>query len=242
MNEIDLSLPIQRGETLADQAYSRLQSALASGVFKPGESLSIRGLARLLGVSATPARDAISRALWEHCLESGPNRTVIVPQLTLASVEEIYAVRMSLEGLATELAAPNFQSPYLKELEAIYESYGAAIDGQNYIKMLETNERFHFFIYERSNNALLVEMIKSLWLKMGPSLNLLFPAYFDKRGIRHKVAILDALKQRNGVKARAALGAAFAAGRAQIRQAIIAGAQPHKPVRRRRAAGAPKAE
>ena len=223
MNKTDLNLTIERGETLAEQAYARLQSALASGVFKPGESLSIRGLARLLGVSATPARDAIARALWERSLENGPNRTVIVPELTVASVQEIYTVRMNLEGLAIELAAPNFYSPGLTELRRIFEDYSTAIDAQDHAKVLETNEHFHFYIYQQSNNELLVEMIKSLWLKMGPSLNFLFPAYLDKRGIRHKLAILEALDKHDGIKARCALEADLADGKAQIKQAIAAG-------------------
>jgi DNA-binding GntR family transcriptional regulator len=230
-------LLIERGETLSEQAYSRLRSALASGVFKPGETLSIRGLARLLGVSATPARDAISRALWDRSLESGPHRTVMVPQLTLPSVQQIYPVRMSLEGLATELAAPNFHTSKLRELQAIHESYCAAIDRQDRSKILETNERFHFFIYQQSNNELLVEMIGSLWLKMGPSLNHLLPAYLDKRGVKHKSAILSALRKRNGGEARAAIEADLADGKAQITRALAFGAAGvgPKPARKRRA-------
>jgi DNA-binding GntR family transcriptional regulator len=234
MTEPDLMLVIQRGETLAEQAYARLRTALASGVFKPGETLSIRGLARLLGVSATPARDAIARALWEGSLENGPNRTVVVPELTLASVQDIYAVRMNLEGLATELAAPNFHSPDLSKLEAIYEAYCAAIESQQLAKMLETNEQFHFLIYNQSNNMLLVEMIKSLWLKMGPSLNFLFPAYLDKRGVKHKLAIIEALRNRNGVGARTALEADLADGKAQIRQAVSSGETAPKVGRKRK--------
>ena len=233
MIESDLALGVQRGETLAEQAYSLLRSALASGVFKPGETLSIRGLARLLGVSATPARDAIARALWDGSLESGPNRTVLVPELTLVSVQEIYAVRMSLEGLATELAAPNFHNPTLRELEEIYGSYCAAVDAQDHAKVLETNEQYHFYIYRQSNNDLLVEMINSLWLKMGPSLNLLFPAYLDKRGTRHKVDILEALRTRNGIAARAALEADLVEGKSQIRQAIASRDPSAKPTRNR---------
>jgi DNA-binding GntR family transcriptional regulator len=230
MNDPDLTLIIQRGETLAEQAYARLRGALASGVFKPGESLSIRGLARLLGVSATPARDAIARALWDRSLEGGPNRTVVVPELTLASVHDIYSIRMSLEGLATQLAAPNFDAPALIELKAVLDAYCAAIDAQDRNGMLETNERFHFLIYRQSGNELLVEMISSLWLKMGPSLNFLFPAYLDKRGIKHKVSILEALRSRQGAKARAALEADLTDGRQQIEQALeSAGSDSTKP-------------
>ena len=88
--------------------------------------------------------------------------------------------------------------------------------------MLVANEQFHFHIYRRSGNDLLVDMIKSLWLKMGPSLNLLFPAYLDKRGVKHKQAILKALAAVDGAAARAAVKSDLADGKAQIEKALAA--------------------
>ena len=225
---------IERTETLAEQAHSRLMLALASGVFKPGESLSIRRLAGLLGVSATPARDAISRALWDRSLQGGPNRTVVVPKLTIDTVNQIYAIRINLEGLAAELAATNFHAAEMKQLEAIHVHYGEAVDSGNHSDALQANENFHFFIYEHSNNPLLVDMIKSLWLKMGPSLNFLYPAYFDRRGTNHKVQILSALRKQSGYDTRAALEADLIDGRAQVRQALAAEDADEKPARKKR--------
>jgi DNA-binding GntR family transcriptional regulator len=220
---------VERGETLAEQGYSRLREALASGVFQPGESLSIRRLATLLGVSATPARDAIARALWEGCLESGPHRTVSVPRLTLEKLHEIYAVRLNLEGLATELAAPNFNKPVLAKLETIHNTYCNALEAKEYSRGLKANESFHFHIYEQSNNTLLVEMIRALWLKMGPSLNLLYPAYYDKRGQSHHEDILDALRKRDGAKARAALEEDLVDGKAELKRALSAARDSNAP-------------
>jgi DNA-binding GntR family transcriptional regulator len=226
-------MPIERGETLSEQACNRLRLALASGTFKPGESLSIRQLAGLLGVSATPARDAIYRALWDRSLESGPNHTVVVPKLTIDNVNQIYVVRINLEGLATELATPNFNRPEIAKLEAVHAAYCKAVDAGNHREALQTNENFHFFIYEQCNNTLLIEIIKSLWLKMGPSLNLLFPAYLDRRGTSHKLDILKALRKRSGADARAAIEADLVDGRAEIRRALSAADPVVKPTRKR---------
>jgi len=227
---------IERSETLAEQAYNRLMVALASGVFKPGETLSIRKLAGLLGVSATPARDALARALWDRSLQSGPNRTVVVPTLTVDIVNQIYAVRIPLEGLAAELAAPNFNSDEMAQLEAIHEVYRDAVEAENLSEALHANESFHFFIYKQSQNPLLVDMIKSLWLKMGPSLNFLYPAYFDRRGTSHKLQILSALRKQSGFESRAALEADLIDGRTQVRQALSASAPAARPQRKKRQA------
>jgi DNA-binding GntR family transcriptional regulator len=237
MNDLDENLmpAIERSETLAEQAYSRLKSALATGAFKPGETLSIRRLAGLLGVSATPARDAIARSLWDGSLESRPNRTVAVPTLTVKNLDEIYTVRINLEGLATELAAPNFNRSKLVKLETIHATYSSSLDAEDYSKALQENESFHFLIYEQSNNAVLVDIIKSLWLKMGPSLNLLFPAYSDRRGMNHKLKILSALRKQSGSEARAAMEADLIDGKAEIKRALTMSEAAGKPARKRSA-------
>lgn len=224
---------VERGETLSEQAYERLQTALVSGVFKPGETLSIRQLAALIGVSATPARDAISRALWEGSLENGPNRTVVVPKLTLERLHDIYAVRLNLECLATELAAPNFNGQALAALQRIEADYVAGLEAEDMSAVLRENERFHFYIYAQSNNEILLGLIKTLWLKMGPSLNLLFPAYVDRRGSRHKNEIISALRERDGAKAREAVEADLIDGKAEVRRALQRLEQGSRAPRRR---------
>ena len=217
---------IERNETLAEQAYDRLRSALASGAFKPGETLSIRRLAGLLGISATPARDAISRALWEHSLETGPNRTFLVPQLTLESLQAIYTLRINLEGLATELAARHFDSAMIRKLETIHDAHTNAVDDAAYAKALQANESFHFFVYENSGNTLLTDIIRTLWLKMGPSLNLLYPAYVDRRGQNHHSHVLAALRKRDAVAARAAMVADLKEGQAELERALTLSLRP----------------
>lgn len=213
--------PIERGDTLADQAYDRLRSALASGTFKPGESVSIRQLARLLNISATPARDAISRALWERSLEAGPQRTVVVPSLNVANINDLYTIRVNLEGLATELATPNFTEPSIRQLEGLLKVYQGAMEKPDYRKVLQANENFHFYIYDKSRNPLLIEMIRSLWLKMGPSMHLLRSSYLkDRTGLEHHTAILSALRSGDPRAAREALIADLRDGRAVIEKVL----------------------
>ena len=198
--------PIGRNDTLADIAYGRLRSALISGSFRPGDPLSIRQLAGMLGISATPARDAISRVLWEHGLENGPHRTIVVPVLTRDELRKIYDLREALEGLATALAAARFTPQDLAQLEAAQASHLASVEAHDYRAALAANEAFHFAIYSASDNAMLIEMIRGLWLKLGPSLNLLYPTYDRSRlGVSHHQEIVDAMRGGDPGAARAAI-------------------------------------
>lgn len=209
--------PIERNDTLADMAYDRLRTALMTGAFKPGDSLSIRQLARVLGISATPARDAISRMLWERGLESGPHRTVVVPMLTATNLREIYDVRLNLEGLAASAAAERFRDKDFTRLDEIEVEHREAIDAMDYKAALAANEAFHFTVYERSENSTLVEMIRSLWLKLGPAFNLLYPAYDKNRlGLTDHARIIAALRARDPEASRAALQADLRDGLAEL--------------------------
>lgn len=197
---------IERDDTLADKAYERLRMALMAGNFRPGDSLSIRQLAGILGISATPARDAISRVLWERGLQSGPHRTVVVPRLDADALREIYDVRLNLEGLAAGMAATRFTKADVKDLERAYAAHVKAVDARDYRGALAANEVFHFQIYDRCDNATLVELIRGLWLRLGPSLNLLYPKYdLTRQGVGHHTEIAEAIKQGNAKRARKAV-------------------------------------
>jgi DNA-binding GntR family transcriptional regulator len=218
MNEIE---PIAREDTLADKAYDRLRSALMTGSFKAGDTLSIRGLAGILGISATPARDAISRVLWERGLESGPNRTVIVPKLTTSGLEEIYDVRLNLEGQAGWLAASRFTRNDLNRLETLRNAHLQAVNARDYKRALIENEKFHFAIYERSGNATLVEIIRGLWLRLGPSLNLLYPTYaLNRKGVDRHAQIVDAMRKKVPKLARSGIEDDLKDGCAELKRAI----------------------
>ena len=215
--------PIGRSDTLADTAYHRLRSALMSGSFRPGDSLSIRQLAGMLGISATPARDAISRVLWEHGLENGPHRTIIVPVLTQDELRKIYDLREALEGLATSIAATRFGGAELKRLKAAQASHLASVEAHDYRAALAANESFHFAIYEASDNAILIEMIRGLWLKLGPSFNLLYPIYDRSRlGISHHNEIVTAMSSGDPDAARAAIIADLSDGWQELSKALAA--------------------
>ncbi len=200
--------PIEREDTLADKAYERLRSALMSGSLRPGEALSIRQLAAMLKISATPARDAIGRVLWERGLESGLHRTVVVPTLTPETLADIYEVRLNLEVLAAGRAATRFTKADMDRLEKIEAAHLKAVGARNYSAALAQNEAFHFLIYRRAEDATLLELIRGLWLRLGPSFNLLYPSYAqDRRGVRDHAGIVEALRQGDPQRARAALEA-----------------------------------
>src|SRR5262247_1561605 len=106
-------------QTLNDRAYAALKKGLMSGQFRPGQVLTIRQLASEYGISATPVREALQRLVAERSLELLHNRSIGVPILTRETLLELRGVRCLLEGLAGELATPNFTEADIARLERI---------------------------------------------------------------------------------------------------------------------------
>src|SRR5579872_5801124 len=69
--------PSQPGrDTMQVKVYRTLARGLMSGMFKPGEAVTLRTLATRLGTSAMPVREAVSRLIAERALVLLPNRSV----------------------------------------------------------------------------------------------------------------------------------------------------------------------
>ncbi len=155
MKSSNLALGIARGDTLTDQAEAVLRDSLMSGIFRPGQAITIRALSSLLGVSVTPAKDAMTRLIGERVLEWGPRRSAVVPALTLQSIDEIYTIRLALEAAAAAAAIENINDKAVAELRKIQDKLSAAFARKNYKNVLINNREFHFSIYKRAGLPML---------------------------------------------------------------------------------------
>ncbi|NLZ51956.1 MAG: GntR family transcriptional regulator, partial [Thermoanaerobacteraceae bacterium] len=105
------------GYSLRSKIYHHLKNAILDGVYKPGDSLIEMKLAKELGVSRTPIREAIRQLELEGLVTSIPNKGVVVEGVTLQDVEDIYEIRKMIEGLAARWAAEKISDEQLKELK-----------------------------------------------------------------------------------------------------------------------------
>src|SRR5512145_2874593 len=87
-------------ETVAAAAYRQLREAILAGRIPMGDRINEAELAAEWGISRTPIRDALRRLEAEGLVQASPGRGMVVPVLTRADVEELYALRESLDGMA----------------------------------------------------------------------------------------------------------------------------------------------
>ena len=109
-----------RRHTLRAQVRDELMQWLAGGRLRPGDRLEETRLARALGVSRTPLREALTGMAEDGLVESIPNRGFRVPPLSLTVVQDLYPMLGAMEGLALRLAGARARElvPRLEEMNA----------------------------------------------------------------------------------------------------------------------------
>lgn len=199
--------------TLQDRIYERVQSGLLSGEFQPGEPLSIKALARLVGTSTMPVRDALNRLVAEQALVKSPDRLIRVAPYTKEIYDEHIRIREKLEGFAAQRACFCPDKPaLLPNLLDVNEEMLKAANAKNIKKAVEANKVFHFSIYEAARYPQLLQMITHLWLRTGPFVATARQNASDARqmfqtGYEFHKRVIAAIEAGDGRSARFALSA-----------------------------------
>lgn len=156
--------------TIQTLVYQRLREALFTGVLSPGESLTIRNLAAMLGTSPMPVREALQRLVAERALVQMPNRTFRVTPFTPEMFRELMRVRMNVEGLAANQAARRITPATLADLRKLNATMIRAVETGDAAQVMTANRGFHFLLYEIAGMPQLMDIINGLWLRAGPYL------------------------------------------------------------------------
>ena len=193
-------------QSLQDETYATLRRWLSLGRFVPGERLRIHALAEQLGVGEMPVRAALVRLAGESALVNLPNRGVVVPRLTRAQFDDVLNVRVMLEGEAVFLAATRLTASEIVQLDALRAQMGEALAQNRRARYLDANEDFHLALYRASGSPLLVDLIETVWLQVGPISTLLFDdADFTRTLNDAHEGLMRRLKRRDAQGARRAV-------------------------------------
>jgi DNA-binding GntR family transcriptional regulator len=200
-------------DTIQQQVYAAIKDMVMAGRFLPGQAISVRTVADMLGVSGMPTREAVKRLTSEGAFQSEANRTTRIPRSGVAEVAQILELRLMLEGLATEQAAKNISLVRLDELRKLQDEIDSVTTAGDTKASLAANKQFHFALYRTAENPNLLRLIESLWLRMGPFVSLTAellastPEKALSMACDHHVQLIDALNARDPEGARQAIQA-----------------------------------
>ena len=163
-----LSLP--ENQALAVGIASRLRDAILAGYFGPGEQLREEPLARSMGVSRGPVREALLRLEREGLVVVRRNRGAFVAQLSARDLEEVYTLRLAIERLAMQRVVRRASVEQVAELQAVVDQMTAAsVRGISEQEAADFDLRFHDLIYAASDHRRLSEV----WANLRPQVHIL---------------------------------------------------------------------
>ena len=154
-----------------EKVYVRIREAFASGQMVPGQRIVIRDLARTLGTSMMPVREALRRLEAENAVVLTNGRTLAVPSLSAKDYEELCMIRVVLESLAAQEAAKNITAAELDEVARFADLVEQAADAKDPAATAMYNRHFHWAVNAASHRPLLIRIIESLWLRVGPQVS-----------------------------------------------------------------------
>jgi DNA-binding GntR family transcriptional regulator len=133
--------------TLSSEAFDKVVEAISSGEFDPGQRLSEAELARNLGISRGPLREALGR-LEGRLIKRTPRIGVHVISFTREDIEALFLTREALEGMSARLAAERMTDDHLTDLRKLLESHShqpELASGEAYVQR-SLDDDFHFSI------------------------------------------------------------------------------------------------
>jgi DNA-binding GntR family transcriptional regulator len=218
--------PVGR-ESVQDRVYTELRRALISGLFAPGQVVTIRQLSDALMTSTMPVRDALGRLISERALEALPNRSIRVPPMTLERIDDLLRTRILIEGEAIALAAPRMTAANIAILRGLMAEWQVLrLDGDPATVDQEAalNQAFHFEVYNACGSPVLIPMIESLWLQSGPCTRAAIFAFSEageSDSAHFHLSMIEALAAGDAQAAREALVADISRPFAFLRKKLL---------------------
>ena len=197
-----LSLPESRG--LGVGIAERLRSAILTGLFGPGERLPEEQLARTMGVSRGPVREALVKLEREGLIVIRRNRGAFVARLSREDLDEVYTLRVAIERLAVQRFIANATAANLEQLQNVVDRIAELIkDGITEQDAAELDLEFHDIIYRAGGHRRLYDT----WATLKPQIHVLLlnrnVAHEDFRDmvVSSHQEILDAIRSGNEERA-----------------------------------------
>lgn len=183
---------------LADQAYATLRTAILAHELPPGARLSVPVVAEQLGISRSPAREAIARIAYEGLADVTPHRGAVVAKVETSDLVEIYGLREVLEGLACRLAATAMTDDGLARLHGIVAEHTRAVEAHDFERHYDLDAKFHAAIREIAGSTRLSASLQMLQgqIRLAMHRTVRSPGGMEQALSEHRL-ILAALETRN---------------------------------------------
>jgi DNA-binding GntR family transcriptional regulator len=189
-------------ELLSKKVYRILKERIIKGDLAQGSKFLEAKIAKQLGISRTPVREAMRELAAEGFVKISPNQGAVINNISIEDVQEVLQIRAVLEGLAAKLAATKITKGKIKELESFNKNMEEFINKNDILDFIKESEKFHELILDIYGNSRLIQIRKNLYdqIHRYRSISLNIPGR-PKYALEEHKKITEALKQGDSAKA-----------------------------------------
>lgn len=151
--------PVQRPVPLRQGVYDAMTELIINGTLQPGQHLVESELAKYLGVSRQPVREALHRLQADGWVDLRPGQGAFVHVPTEQEVDQLLAVRSLLETESARLAAGSAVPEQIAQLREFMREGKAAMKADDAEHLVALNASLHAYVTKMSGNAVLADLI-----------------------------------------------------------------------------------
>ena len=156
-------LPLELvSDSSVDRVYEQLRTMTIDYEIKPGERLNEGELARSLGVSRTPLREALNRLNIEGLLRFVPGKGFFCRDLDVKEVFSLYELRHAIEVAALRLSIVRAKNEDIDVLLAFLDATGPEPADRTTDELVELDEKFHERLMKMSGNDEMVRVLRNV--------------------------------------------------------------------------------
>lgn len=188
--------------SLREKVFLQLEEDIINGKYTEGQKLTENMLAQNLQVSRTPIREAIRQLELEGLVVTIPNKAVVVTGVTKEDIEDIYEIRISIEGLAARRAADNITEEELTSLKEIMDLQEFYTMKQDMKQLVKVDGDFHETIFRASGSKTLKHILSTFHHNLKKARSDSFGRMERAQSVLEEhMDIYQALKNRDSIRA-----------------------------------------
>ena len=183
---------------LSDRIFEIIEKEILTGSIRPGERIVETELAKSLGISKSPVREALKKLEGEGIVQLEPRKGYIVKRIDSKGIEDFCEVMFIIELAATRLSLKKKSKGVCDEIDDILDHMRRHLEKRDYDSYLLSNRQFHTLFYVLADNEWITKISKILFKQadMLRSLSLYSRDRFS-RSLEEHIAIAEGYKQGN---------------------------------------------
>jgi DNA-binding GntR family transcriptional regulator len=155
-------LLLDGNERVGERVHRLLRDRILTGALPPGSRLSVPAIARELGVSRSPLRDAVLQLVREGLAEETFNRGAVVRLMSREHLISLYDAREALEGMAARLATAGFTPSVRRTLRDLLAEHDEIAAAGDFTRHIEVDAAFHREIRRIAGSPVLARMLEEI--------------------------------------------------------------------------------